>query len=75
MAQTLPLTQDKVKLPVIAIGGEKGLGEQVGQFVSMVAANLESIVLPACGHFVPEECPEAVLGQLERLIHSTETMK
>jgi pimeloyl-ACP methyl ester carboxylesterase len=67
MAQTLPLTQNKVQLPVIAIGGEKGLGERVGQFVSMVAANVESVVLPACGHFVPEECPEAVLEQLARL--------
>jgi pimeloyl-ACP methyl ester carboxylesterase len=75
MAQTLPLTRDKVKLPIIAIGGEKGLGERVGHFVSMVAANFESIVLPACGHFVPEECPEAVMAQLEELIHSTATMR
>jgi pimeloyl-ACP methyl ester carboxylesterase len=67
MVQTLPLTQSKVQLPVVAIGGEKGLGARVGQFVAMVAANLESVVLPGCGHFVPEECPEAVLEQLERL--------
>jgi pimeloyl-ACP methyl ester carboxylesterase len=33
MAQTLPLTQSKVLLPVVAIGGEKGLGARVGQFV------------------------------------------
>jgi pimeloyl-ACP methyl ester carboxylesterase len=67
MAQTLPLTQNKVRVPVVAIGGEKGLGARVGRFVSMVAANVESIVLPDCGHFVPEECPEAILEQLERL--------
>jgi pimeloyl-ACP methyl ester carboxylesterase len=67
MAQTLPLTQTKVQLPVVAIGGEKGLGARVGQFVSMVAANVNKIVLPGCGHFVPEECPEAILEQLHRL--------
>ncbi|HMH11806.1 MAG TPA: alpha/beta hydrolase [Edaphobacter sp.] len=67
MTQTLPLIQNKVQLPVIAIGGEKGLGARVGQFMAMVAANLESVVLPDCGHFVPEECPEAVLEQLDRL--------
>ena len=67
IAQTLPLTHNKVQLPVVAIGGEKGLGARVGQFVSMVAANVESIVLPDCGHFVPEECPEAILEQLDRL--------
>ncbi len=71
MAQTLPLTQSKVQLPVVAIGGEKGLGACVGQFVSMVAANVESVVLPGCGHFVPEECPEAILEQLERLNHAS----
>lgn len=75
MAQTLPLTQTKVQLPVIAIGGEKGLGERVGQFVSMVAANVESVVLPGCGHFVPEECPEAVLEQLDRLSNAKKDMQ
>jgi pimeloyl-ACP methyl ester carboxylesterase len=67
MAQTLPLTQSKVLVPVVAIGGEKGLGALVGQFMSMVAANVESVVLPDCGHFVPEECPEAIMEQLDRL--------
>jgi len=70
MAQTLPLTQGKVRVPVVAIGGEKGLGARVGQFVSMVAANVESVVVPDCGHFVPEECPEAILEQLDRLRHA-----
>jgi pimeloyl-ACP methyl ester carboxylesterase len=67
MTQTSPLTQNKVQLPIIAIGGEKGLGARVGQSVAMVAANLKSVVLPDCGHFVPEERPEAVLEQLEGL--------
>jgi pimeloyl-ACP methyl ester carboxylesterase len=75
MVQTLPLTQNKVQLPVVAIGGEKGLGALVGQFVAMVAANLKSVVLPDCGHFVPEERPEAVLEQLDRLRHSEEAVK
>lgn len=67
MGQTLLLTQNKVQLPVVAIGGAKGLGERVAQFVSMVAANVEGVVLPDCGHFVPEECPEAILEQVNRL--------
>jgi pimeloyl-ACP methyl ester carboxylesterase len=75
MVQTLPLIQNKIQLPVIAIGGEKGLGARVGQFVAMVAANLKSVVLPDCGHFVPEERPEAVLEQLDRLRHLEEAVK
>ncbi len=67
MAQTLPLTKSKVKVPVIAIGGEKGLGKRVGEAVSLIAVNVKSVFLPGCGHFVPEECPEAILEELSRL--------
>jgi pimeloyl-ACP methyl ester carboxylesterase len=66
-SDALQLTQSKVQLPVVAIGGAKGLGARVGQFVSMVAANVESVVLPDCGHFVPEESP-AILEQLSPYI-------
>jgi pimeloyl-ACP methyl ester carboxylesterase len=66
-AQTAPLLENKVKIPTVTIGGEKGLGERVGPFVSMVAADVHRVVVPGCGHFVPEECPEAVLEQLDRL--------
>ena len=75
MAQTSPLTQDKVQVPIVAMGGEKGLGERVGQFCSMVAADVESVVIPDCGHFIPEECPEAVLEQLDRLRRAKEAGK
>jgi pimeloyl-ACP methyl ester carboxylesterase len=73
IAQTaLFVDNNKVKVPVVAIGGEKGLGERVGHFVSMVASNVHREVLPGCGHFVPEECPEAVLEQIVRLTGSAE---
>jgi pimeloyl-ACP methyl ester carboxylesterase len=70
IAQTAPLMDNKVGVPVVAIGGEKGLGERVGQFVSMIASDVRRVVLPGCGHFVPEECPEAVLEHIARLTGS-----
>ena len=48
----------------MALGGEKGLGALVGKFVSMVASNVQSKVIPSCGHFIPEEHPEAVVEQV-----------
>jgi pimeloyl-ACP methyl ester carboxylesterase len=67
IAQTASLVDNKVGVPIVALGGQKGLGERVGQFVSMVASDVHREVLPGCGHFVPEECPEAVLEQIDRL--------
>ena len=67
IAQTAPLQDRKVKVPVVAIGGERGLGASVGQFLSMVASEVSSLVLPGCGHFIPEESPDAVVDQVLRL--------
>jgi pimeloyl-ACP methyl ester carboxylesterase len=61
------LQDRKVKVPVVAIGGERGLGARVGQFVSMVASEVSSQVLPGCGHFIPEERPDAVVDQVLRI--------
>lgn len=29
--------------------------------VKLVAERVEAVTLPECGHFVPEECPKAVV--------------
>jgi pimeloyl-ACP methyl ester carboxylesterase len=67
IAQTAPLQESRVKVPVVAMGGERGLGAMVGQFVSMVASEVNSLVLLGCGHFIPEERPDAVVDQVLRL--------
>jgi pimeloyl-ACP methyl ester carboxylesterase len=65
--QTAPLTANKVRVPVVAIGGEKAQGAQVHAWVSMVAENVTGIVVPDCGHFVPEECPDEIARQIQTL--------
>lgn len=64
IAQTEPLMADKVRVPVIAIGGVKGLGDKVGETVRLVASNVTAETLSGAGHFVPEEAPEAVIRQV-----------
>ena len=61
------LTGHQVKVPVVALGGEKGLGEKVLMMVKMVAKHAEGGVVPNCGHFLPEECPEIVVSQIQTL--------
>ncbi len=52
------------------MGGEKGLGGKVGQAVSLVAGDVKSVLIPDCGHFLPEQAPDAVVDQLHRLLKS-----
>jgi len=67
IAQTEPLMDDKVKVPVVALGGEKGLGGKVGEMVAMVAADVESHTLEGCGHFMTEERPSFVIDHIRAL--------
>ena len=66
--QTEPLTGHKVKVPVVALGGEKGLGDNVLMMVKLVARDVEGETIPNCGHFLPEEHPEAVVRHIESLV-------
>jgi pimeloyl-ACP methyl ester carboxylesterase len=64
IAQTDPLMVAKVRTPVLAMGGIKGLGAKVGQGVSLVAENVEAHTLTDCGHFLPEERPHEIVEQI-----------
>jgi pimeloyl-ACP methyl ester carboxylesterase len=61
IAQTAPLLQKKIRVPVVAIGGRAGLGSRVGDMLSLVAETVESVLVADSGHFVPEERPEEVV--------------
>ncbi len=61
------LTGHKVKVPVVALGGEKGLGDKVLMMVKLVARDVEGETIANCGHFLPEERPEAVVRHVQAL--------
>jgi pimeloyl-ACP methyl ester carboxylesterase len=65
--QTEPLTFAKVTVPVVAIGGAKGLGDKVGEMVRLVASNVTAETLSESGHFVPEEAPDAVIRHVRAI--------
>ena len=62
--QTEPLTRKKVRVPVVVIGGEKGLGSRIRPMVEMVAENVTGESVSNCGHFVPEECPDEIVRRI-----------
>jgi pimeloyl-ACP methyl ester carboxylesterase len=63
-----PLSKTKLTMPVLSIGGEKSLGNELGAQMKLVADNVTVIVLPNTGHWILEERPkettDALLGFL-----------
>lgn len=56
--------QTPLTIPVLAIGGSASSGDTVAQGVQNLASDVRGTVIEQCGHFLAEECPDALLEQL-----------
>ena len=56
--------QTPLPMPVLALGGEGGVGGFVPQQVETYASDVEGGVIEGSGHWIPEEAPEAFAAQL-----------
>jgi pimeloyl-ACP methyl ester carboxylesterase len=63
-AQNQERAKTRLTLPVLAIGGAESAGMGVAEAMGLVATNVQSLVMPGCGHFVPDEAPEELLAAL-----------
>ena len=70
--QTKPLTEKKVRVPVVALGGEKSLGAKVKRWAESIAENVEGGVISAKGHFLPEEAPHELVRYILNAIRKGE---
>jgi len=64
VAQNKQRAAQKLTLPVLAIGGMANLSDQVGNAMKLAADDVQSVVIPGCGHWVAEEAPEETLAAL-----------
>jgi pimeloyl-ACP methyl ester carboxylesterase len=62
------LSQTRLTMPVLAIGGEKANGEVLGQQMKIVATNATMIVLKNTGHWVLEERPQETIDALMKFL-------
>jgi len=62
------LAQAKLAIPVLAIGGEKSLGEVLGQQMKLVATDVTLVVLKDTGHWVMEERPKETMEALMKFL-------
>jgi pimeloyl-ACP methyl ester carboxylesterase len=64
IAQNAQRKSKPLTLPVLAIGGGKGIGEGVPNTMRLVADNVQSHIIPESGHWVAEEAPAQLLAAL-----------
>ena len=62
------LSRTKLTMPILTIGGEKSLGEPLGEQTKLVAANVTVVVLKNAGHWVLEEQPQATTAALQEFL-------
>jgi pimeloyl-ACP methyl ester carboxylesterase len=64
IAQNQQRKTTRLRMPVLGIGGEKSLGDQVADTMKLAADDVQTLVIPGCGHHPPEEAPAETLAAL-----------
>jgi pimeloyl-ACP methyl ester carboxylesterase len=64
IAQNEQRRTQRLRVPVLGIGGEKSLRDQVAGTMKLAADDVQTLVIPGCGHYPAEEAPEETLAAL-----------
>ena len=62
------MAQTKLTMPVLSIGGEKSLGDALGQQMKLVASDVTVVVLKDTGHWIMEERPKETMDALAKFL-------
>jgi pimeloyl-ACP methyl ester carboxylesterase len=62
------LSQNKPTMPVLSIGGEKSLGNELAQQMKLVATDVNVVVLKDTGHWILEERPRETADALVKFL-------
>ncbi|HEY1005449.1 MAG TPA: alpha/beta hydrolase [Streptosporangiaceae bacterium] len=64
IAQNQQRKTRRLTLPVLGIGGAYSLGDQVAETMKLAADDVQTLVIPGCAHWVPEEAPDETVAAL-----------
>jgi len=64
IAQNQERKARRLTMPVLGIGGGHSLGTQVADTMKLAADDVQTLVIPGCGHHPAEETPEETLAAL-----------
>jgi pimeloyl-ACP methyl ester carboxylesterase len=62
------LSQSKLTMPVLTMGGDKSLGDALGRQMKLVATDVTIVVVKDAGHWVLEEQPNATTDALRKFL-------
>ncbi len=62
------LAKTKLTMPVLSLGGDKSLGQALGDQVRLVGTNVTVVVLKDAGHWILEEQPAATTAELVKFL-------
>ena len=71
IAQNREHAKRRISTPILTIGGDAGLGGMMEQMMRTVADDVTGVVVPRCGHYVPEEAPGHLSQQLLTFLDTT----
>ena len=64
MKQNAELAAAKVKIPVLALGGDGGSAPDIYEVMKPLCEDVRGGVIKDCGHYIPEEQPEALAAKM-----------
>jgi pimeloyl-ACP methyl ester carboxylesterase len=66
--KALLASKGKISMPVLAVGGEKSFGSGMADDVRFVASDVAVGIIPASGHWIMEENPQATIQLITAFI-------
>jgi pimeloyl-ACP methyl ester carboxylesterase len=62
------MSQTKLMMPVLSVGGDKSLGEALGDQMKLVATNVTVVIIKNAGHRILEEQPKQTTDALVKFL-------
>jgi pimeloyl-ACP methyl ester carboxylesterase len=57
IARNREASKTSLRMPVLAVGGQRGIGPHVEASISQVADDVRGVLLEGAGHWLTDDCP------------------
>ena len=71
-SQNIEFSKEKLPMPVLALGGSGGMGENLRFLMEPLAESVDGGAIEDCGHYVMEEQPDLLAPRLLDFFMSAE---